>query len=281
MQNGIHNLTREQYDEIADRENFSKLKNLARSPAHYRQALIEPAEDTDAMKLGRVLHLACFEPDRFRASIALWEGGRRYGKEWDAFRAKHKGRELLTQDEYQKCIGIQTSVRNHPDAMQYLSRRGQAEAAVLWTHTEESLGGFTLNCKGRLDFISENAIIDIKTTRDASPERFGAQAWNLKYYVQAAWYRDGLAAATGRKLSYILIAVESDAPHVAQVYRVPEQVLEMGRKEYRALACRLVQCRKENHWPGYADGELELPLPRWAANTDEEDPTGLGLVINH
>jgi hypothetical protein len=46
------------------------------SPAHYKHALVTPTADTDAKKVGRVVHLAAFEPERFRNAVAVWDGAR-------------------------------------------------------------------------------------------------------------------------------------------------------------------------------------------------------------
>lgn len=276
MKTGVYRgMGREEYERI-DRCNWSRLKYLRRSPAHYRAAHTAPDEDTDAKRVGRATHVAVLEPERFRASYAVWDGGRRYGKEWDKFREKNGHLEILTEEQYQTVTAIAEAVLSHEHAAKHL-RGGSAEVTILWTDP-----GTGIECKGRLDLL-QRAITDLKTCRDASPEAFARQAWNLSYSAQAAMYVDGFAAAsgTGELLPYMMVAVESTAPHVVQPYRVPEHVLEAGRGVYRHLLERLAECRKENRWPGYADGELDLELPRWAqAQNDEDDSMGLGLVVN-
>lgn len=263
----------ETYQKI-DRVNWSSLKHLARSPAHYRAVLTTPIEDTDAMRLGRATHLATLEPEKFAARWAVWEGGRRYGKEWDAFRKQHEGLEILKQDEHAEVLAMAEAARRDEYAGRYL-RGGQAEVAVLWQHEG-------VDCKARLDFAADvGAIVDLKTCRDASPEAFGRSAWNLTYYGQAAFYVDGYRAATGKELPYLIVAVESAAPYVVQTYVVPERVLDRGRALYRELLEKLAACRRTNHWPGYGQGPMELPVPGWAQVPDEEeDISGLGLVVN-
>jgi exodeoxyribonuclease VIII len=278
----IYDLPREEYDRL-DGVNFSTLKEMAKSPAHYRHKLLGQDVDTDARKLGRASHIAALEPERFRSECVRWDGGRRAGKEWEAFKAKHRGREILTEDEYQRCMDIQRAVRGDARALSLLSG-GRGEVTLLWTHVAQAVGelpGYETRCKARPDFISPLAIVDLKTTRDGSPEGFGREAWRYRYHMQAAYYADGYEAATGTRLPYFIIAVESADPCVVQVYRVPESKLAMGHAEYRGLLDRLAVCRRESRWPGYGDGELELELPRWAmAQNDDEDVTGLDLVLN-
>lgn len=282
IETGVYTaVTRENYDRI-ERVNFSSLKHLKRSPAHYRAAITKRIdEDTDAMRVGRATHVAALEPERFRASHAVWDGGRRYGKEWDKFCATNAGLEILTEDQYQLVTALASAVRTHEAAAKYLTG-GAAEVTMLWDHVEPANGtqGFTIQCKGRIDFAPNGgAIPDLKTTRDASPDAFSRQSWDLDYAARAAFYVDGYAAAHGGEvLPFVMIAVEKEEPYLVQVYTMPDALLEMGRDTYRQLLARLAQCRAENRWPGYADGPLELQLPRWM-RADNDDVTGLGLVF--
>jgi hypothetical protein len=284
MNNGLDfNLTREQYDGIR-RVNWSSLKLIAKSPAHYRQNQLTPRADTDALKRGRCTHLAVFEPEVFASTCVVWDGGARRGKDWDAFRRKHAASEILTEKEHGQCVAIAAAVRADAAAAKYLAG-GKSEATVLWTHTAPDVGhlkGYSLDCKSRIDFVATcGALVDLKTTRDASPDGFGRECWRLGYHAQAAFYSDAFAAATGSRLPYVLVAVEAEAPYAVTVYRVPEVVIEAGREHYRALLDRLWICRSENRWPAYADGELELTLPSWAIDADDEDVSGLDLDFHN
>lgn len=271
-------VSREEYD-LIDRMNFSVLTHMKKSPAHCLAAQMKRLKaDSDALRFGRAGHVAALEPEKFRSQWTAWNGGTRRGKEWDAFQAKAAaaGLEILKQDEYEAVLDIATRVHSDEHAARYL-RNGSSEVTLLWTHTQPGVGGFEVLCKGRIDFAGEaGAIVDLKTTRDASPEAFAKQCWNLDYAARAAFYVDGEAAARrGNPLPYVLVAVEKDEPYVVQVYTVPVHILDMGRDVYRGHLARLAQCRRENRWPGYATGPLELGLPSWLQKDD--DISGVGL----
>jgi hypothetical protein len=266
---------RDAYDRIR-RVNWSSLKEIARSPLHYRHRLEHGRPDTAAMRLGRCAHLATLEPQRFAAEVAVWTGGRRSGKDWDAFCEASAGRELLTESEAAYCHAIAGAVRADPIALRYLTG-GDAEVTIQWSQRLPGAGALSVPCKARLDYRGPLAIADLKTTRDASPEAFGRQAWNLGAAGQLAWYADGYEAATGERLPCVLVAVETEPPHAVQVYRVPDAVLELGREQYRTLLGRLAICRVEDRWPGYAEEEMELTLPRWVMPAEDDDASGLGL----
>lgn len=306
---GIHRIAREQYDRL-DRVNWSTLKLLAKSPAHYRHRLFGQDEDTDGKKLGRCTHMAVLEPERFRSAVAVWTGERRAGNAWEEFREENEGRELLREGEHAHCLALQAAVHRDPLASRYLAG-GRAEQSLLWTRTVppgpgvcpracepihpkplaaqkcascgdvlEGVAGYNIDIKSMVDFISNaGCIVDLKTTRNASPLGFGKECWNYRYDAQAALYVDGYRAVTGKDVAYIIVAVESEQPHVVQVYRIPDHVLEVGREHYRTLLDTLNLCRSESRWPTYADGELELQLPRWAVRADDDDASDFGLII--
>lgn len=273
----VSSLDRESYDAIKGRVNWSTLKNIARSPAHYLHGMTTPREDTAALRLGRAVHMAVFEPERMAAAYAIWDGGIRRGKAWDAFSERNAHREILTEAEMATCLDLSVAVRNNPVAAQYVSG-GKGEQTALWTDRV-----YQLECKARLDFVADcGALVDLKTTRDASPGGFSKVAWAYQYHVQAAWYSDGYEAATGKRLPYVLVAVEKEAPHVVQVYRVPDAILDLGRETYRNLLGTLVDCRKASAWPGYSTAAMELELPRWAVSfADDEDLADMDLQISN
>lgn len=276
------NISREQYERL-EGVNFSTLKAMARSPAHYRHLLTHGREDSDALKIGRAVHLAVYEPELFRETCVVWDDGPRRGKRWDAFRTKYAGCEILTAAEHERCVALATAVRLDAVAAKYVTH-GRAEQTLQWTHTEEELGGvpgFSLKCKGRVDWVpAAGALVDLKTCRDASPDGFGRAAWSLSYCMQAAFYVDGHKAMTGEERPYVLVAAEKEAPYCVAVYRVPDIALELGREQYRALLRRLHECREANAWPGYATAEQDLTLPRWAVPFNEdENAEDMGLTF--
>lgn len=274
-----YGMRRAEYDRL-DRVHWSKLKLMLRSAAHYRHAVTSRFVDTDAMKLGRAVHLAMLEPTRFQAECVLWEGGARRGKDWEKFQKANADREILTEREWKVCGDLAAAVRGNADAMRYLSG-ARTEASILWQATGEaldSLPGWSFDLKSRLDAVRPgDAIADLKTTRDASINGFGREAMRLRYHAQAALYSDAYTAATGERLPYVLVAVETAAPHLVVAYRVTEEQLAAGREMYRSCLQQLGFCIRENRWPGYAEGEQSLSMPDWALPPADDDVSELGL----
>lgn len=251
--------------------NISALKELRRSPLHYRHRLANPKESS-AMKLGTAAHCATLEPDAFVERFVAWtrttDSGKaapRNGKAWDAFSEQHADRTILTASEYAEALEIADAVRSDPTAMKYIAT-GDAEVSMSW-----DLSG--RKCKGRVDWIThvdgQPVLVGLKTARNAAHFPFASAAAKLGYHLQWAWYFDGFHAIKGVMPRVVEIVVESDAPYAVVVYDIPDDVIAQGRDEYLELLRTLNECERRNEWPGYALGEQTLSLPSWVYGTDD------------
>lgn len=243
--------------------NFSTLKHIGKSPAHYQLALTAKREDTDAMRFGRCLHLAVLEPERYRAEVTTWEGTRR-GRTWDEWRIANPG-DYLTPDERTDVDGMANSVRGSASIRPYLA--GRAEVSLDWEFD-------VVECRGRVDLISDaGPVLDLKSAADASPEAFGRVAWSFDYVAQMAWYSDGLRTLEGTQRRAALLAVEKSAPYACALYVLDDAQMEIGRQVYRRWLKTLTECRASGKWAGY-EGVQYLRLPRWAATQAMEAENG-------
>jgi len=275
-------IARQTFAEYAatDAVNWSTLKVLAQSPLHYRHALTAPREDTPALALGRALHTATLEPDRFALEYAVRPDGidrrTKEGKaKWEAFVAGNEGRTILDGGDYARVLAMRDAVRSHPLVAPYLAA-GAAEQTIRWTDPHAGIA-----CKARLDWISESrhSLLDLKSAACGEARRFGAAAARYGYHGQAAFYRDGYRHATGRVRPYLLVVVEKDAPHDVSVFNVEDDALYAGEEEYKRLLAILRDCRARDHWPGRYQEEQTLRLPGWVFPDEEAgaDAADLGI----
>jgi hypothetical protein len=91
------------------------------------------------------------------------------------------------------------------------------------------------------------------------------------YHAQLAWYLDGLRT-NGIEVhdTPILVAVQSSPPHDVVTYHLPDHVVQAGRDEYRKLLVKVAECEASGDWPGIAPEELEMVLPEWGYQIDDE-----------
>jgi exodeoxyribonuclease VIII len=134
------------------------------------------------------------------------------------------------------------------------------EHCYFWRDAETGL-----ECKARPDYLrADNIYIDLKTTDDASHEEFSRSVAKWAYFRQAAFYTDGLKAATGRDLAgCVLIAVEKEPPYGVAVYVLDDTAIEFGRLKYKQALYTIAECRKRNEWPGYPTETQTIVLPGW------------------
>jgi len=253
---------------------YSGLKRFERSAAHAYEAMIHPKPPTPAMELGRATHIAILEPNRFGAEYVKAPHVDRRTKagkaEWTAFDAEHPNATLLDTDDFATCCAMRDAAWAHPLASAILGSTGMREVSACWQ--DGATGEW---CKARPDLLcrweGRSVIVDVKTTRDASPMWFGRDALRMGYDAQLGFYRDGLAAIAPGERGGVIIAIEKDAPHCIAVYALPAEVMELGSRKAARWLKQSAECRRTGIYPGYP-GELQnLELPPWAYTAEEND----------
>lgn len=256
--------------------NCSRLKLMSWSPAHYNA--FRDRTDTDALRMGRLVHLCVLENELFRERTTVWQGGmtkatkakparptmNKQSLAYKEFAAEcaANGVEVIDESDLRLCENIHRAVRTHPMASMYLSE-GEAELSIYWTHP------FGPKCKSRIDFLGET-ICDLKTVRDLRSHKFGRSCHDYQYHVQAAFYQDAVEQLTGEKRPYMIIGVEKFSPFDVVCFRMPDEALALGRQIYTEWLRKVIECDASGHWPGICDTEDVVELPSYAY-TDLDD----------
>jgi hypothetical protein len=260
-----------------DAYNGSSIVHMSRSPLHYRWLKDHPEPPTPAMVLGTFTHRMILEPDRV-GDFVVWgdqpDQKVRNGGKWEAFKEENEGRTIITRTERNDMVQIVAAVRRNP-AVTKLLREGRSELSMIWK--DRDLGHL---CKGRIDYLREGppVILDLKTTRDVRPFKFGNQAFQLGYHIKLAMYQNGYFTLTGETAPVKIIAVENKPPYDSAVYFVPSDVLQQGHEDYLRLMEKIHECEEAGCWPGAVEGEAELSLPSYAYGQTSDDLSDLELV---
>lgn len=261
-----------EYEDI-DGIRWSRLKSMRVSPLQYRYDVEHPREETVHLRIGLAIHCLVLEPHQWEQDFAVFRDGKaRRGKAWEAFRDEHGDKTLLTMDEYERAHAAAEAVLGDPVASPYLTG-GASEQTVTWQDQETGLP-----CKARVDLVG-GRLVELKSTHSVIPRKFATLAAQLGYQCQLAFYLDGLRAnGFAASEDPVLVVCQSEEPHDVVTYFVPEDVIDVGRVEYRRLLRRLKECQERDEWPGVADkAELTLTLPAWAYDSDEpEQPLTIG-----
>jgi len=244
--------------------NKSTLWEMRKSPLHYWHLMHDtPKEDTAAMKFGRAAHARMLTPHTFDNSYVVAPECDRRTKEGKAIWAKlmESGREVVAAQDMNRILAMEKEF-NAVRKMFMWNEEYQTEKTLTWTDSETGV-----NCKGRLDVIMPDVIIDYKTTSDASTDAFMREALRYGYDLQAAMYMEAARANGYNPKAFIFIAQEKDAPHLINIMNAGDAFLDRGTWIMRDLLATYKQCHDTDVWPGY--GRNELILPEWEVIGDD------------
>jgi len=235
------------------------------TPAHYAAHMAGETkrEQTKAMLLGTMSHLAVLEPNKLDAAFVEKPSDidfrTKAGKEW---RESIGTTPILDADEARAVRGIRDSIAAH-DAAKALLAGCDSEVALFGEHRTG------LWIKGRVDALKvesdmNSVIVDVKTTSaGADYNTFSRQAASLNYHVSAAWYCH-LAGLNGLPPArFYWIAVETSAPFAVAVYEIHPDALDLGVGMMNDALGLIAQCEDDGVWPGYAPEVQCLNLPSW------------------
>ena len=270
----------------------SRLEHLRRSPLQYRHSLTTEEEPTAALDRGTALHLAVLEPQLFEGHYVVL--GQCEGRKKDLERCSYQGSvyrdgrsfckthdpdkgadpdpdiEVLPEKDYNAVLGMRDAIRAHGRARSLFEGRGQFETTIIFDDPETHV-----RCKMRPDRLVDRAgmLIDIKSSRDASPLAFPGLAEKLDYFRKLALYRRGLLAIRWPLKDIAVLAIEPEAPFDLAPYLVEDlRDLDSADTEISRLLRLYCMCKESDSWPGYAsseDGFLMLRRPLWAVRNDE------------
>lgn len=247
----------------------SGIKRFRRSPFHYRSLAqahgAPPSLPTPAMMNGTLVHCAVLEPAELMRRYVVGPEISRTSHQWRDFARDHIEQQVITRVQYDAAMRQATALKGLEEVATLLED-GQAEVSAYWTDVQTGV-----LCKCRPDHVSPVAmgtgciLVDVKTAGDASAEAFARSATNLGYHLQAAWYCDGYAQASGLQVHGMVFAVvESEFPHAVAAYMLDDVGIEKGRAAVRDALNRYVECERADAWPGYPAGITVLQLPPWA-----------------
>jgi len=259
-------------------ESASKLKNGMESPLNYKWHEDHPDHvPTAAMALGTAAHCAVLEPHRMKTDYVLWDQGDKRGKAWTDFKESNAGKQILSASEFADVKGMRAAIFNHAPTARYLGQ-GLAEVTMQWIDPETGV-----RMKGRIDWLTildaRIWLCDLKTTRNSSRRKFTADAFSMGYHIQFGLYCDGFHALTEEYPGFVALAVEPKAPYEPAAYVATEQFLTRGHDDYQRILTSLQECRASGLWPARATEEMDLDLPAWASDyEDDNNLSGLDLI---
>lgn len=255
---GVNNCDNETYHSDRKFKSSSTLKLFLKDPREYykRYVLGEEREEMykSAYDFGSYMHSLILEPHKTVLEFAVFEGATRRGKAYQEFKDANKGKTIITASQAQQALDLLHLYNDHVDTAG-LIEQGLAEHTLC-----VELDGMPI--KVRADYIKEGMIIDVKTSSDPV-DKFSAAKTIIRfdYDLSAALYVDAFKKYTGQDHEFVFAFLNKQNGDVG-ILKASEDLLNNGRKKYRAAIKGLAQAEKSGVY--FKEGIQEVDLPSWA-----------------
>lgn len=242
-----------------DAVSCSSLKALRKSPAHFKASRSSLSKSTPARKIGSAIHTSVLEPERFKTDYVIAgdeiKGNSKVAKEAKAELYEKYGEDcVLNEKDYKVVTETQKALFENPDAGPMLRAIEAPEVSIVW----EFEG---VICKGRIDGLCKNYIIDVKSAISAHPIEFARKMFTYGYDLQATFYLLGAKKLDMGLKDFYFLAVEKTKPYGVSVHRAQKPVHIFNLTRIKALLGLYKECLKANTWPCYDGGVYEVDLP--------------------
>jgi len=236
-----------------------------------RQRQLEDKKATQAMDFGNLVHTMVLEPEKLAERYITKPdfGDCRSPKnrvKRDEWLDDHTDMTAVTAQEMDDANKMRAQVWTHPTAKRLLSDCESFEKEIYWS--DKSTG---VPCKAKIDGLSDNYTIDLKTAASTMSGLGGAHPKNMKkviadrmYFIQAAFYRMAAEQADdlyGRQV--YIIFVEKELPFSVGVCRLNIEYLNYGMGICQQFLEIYQQAIVTDDWPDYGEDVVEITAPAW------------------
>ncbi|GGI15494.1 hypothetical protein GCM10007377_16180 [Galliscardovia ingluviei] len=261
----------------------SQLKQYMRNPRMWAYQRLNPiVKTTPALNFGSAFHSLMLGGNPV---VTMPEGMNlrtKAGKEWKA-EQEEQDAIVVNAEEMSMLQTMKATMLSDPEAAAMLNE-GLTEQVILWQDKPTGL-----NLKAKIDLIPVGDtpyIVDLKTTDDASAEKFGKHAIDYGYHIQAEFYRSAIALLNPKTLnrarrvppSMVFWVIEKTmAPNFAkyQIHKETE-IAKIARKQIRNALTKIsngMEARNVTTLDEYAQAILDeaqapsvqdMLIPTWA-----------------
>lgn len=230
---------------------------LTRGPRAYRWLKDHPPT-SDAMDLGSVVHALILGVGDYE--VLEFDSWRTKAAQAARDEARAAGRTPMLERDMREAHDIAEAVMSNRLAAAVLSD-GTPEVS-LWATDPAT----DVLMRGRIDYLSSRAVVDLKTSRDlVDPRTWERTAWKSRYDFQAAAYLHLLELNGEPARPYLWVAVSKTAPSECYVHEPSAELLSRGAEDLRRALETYRRCLDSDTWPGLADDQEihQTELPRW------------------
>lgn len=251
----------------------STAKLFTKSPTLFGDAIrgLYRTPDSPAFQIGRIVHMAVLEPDRFAEQVTSAgpinpKTGSPYGRDtkaWAEWQALNPG--IIVVDKW-----VHLAIDRMPQVVADIYRDGVAESSAF---VNFACG---VDAKCRPDWLAGTDITDLKTIDDV--DRAEQSISRFKYWLSHAWYRAVMKQMTGKAHSMRFVFVEKKPPYRWRIVTLDAAYVTWADEQVDTLLGDLGQRLKNDDWSDSAEIAIEAPMPAYL-DADEfvMDEEGISL----
>jgi hypothetical protein len=252
----------------------SDLKLILKSPLHYTKRE-EMRKVSESMELGKALHEAVLRPAYFKDNYltlpnvmpdgeAINKRKKAHREYLESYKLENADKICLSEQDMDDLTGMLNSLMGHEIASMLLTG-GEPEVCAQWEYAD-------LKCKGTFDKIHEKhpifgrCLVELKTSRDGSPDEFAKEVFNRGYDFQMAYYEQGFKADR-----HFCVVVENKFPYPVAIYDMSGW-LDVGLHRVNKAIDRYKWAMDNNAWTnGYTESVEILQPKSWVTALLKEE----------
>jgi len=220
-----------------------------------------------AFDMGTAVHAMLLQPDDDLITRGPID---RRGDKWKDLKlaADLDGKLLLTSGDYDIAQAMSESAMRNATARELLSHKDLICEASFFAI--DPVTGIEIKC--RPDGCTKSGLLlDVKTTRDASPDGFAREVHKFGYHIQAAFYTRVLRASGLPADQMHFIAVEKEPPYAVGVHILTKEYLYLADQVVTRTLEQISRAQSENRFTtGWPDVNV-ISLPRWLEEIPEDE----------
>lgn len=234
---------------------YSSIKEFQKSPRHYIEYINKPrTAPTDAMKLGSMVHCMILQPNLFNEQFVIAPDVNKRtnaGKEeWATFCSQHADKTVVSNEDYEHASRLASNAMANPTIESLVKDCYDFEQE--WRAEIDGLP-----YRGFYDGISNDYVLEIKTTSDGFPRSVMNDFIKRKYHVQAGLYN----LISQKQVVYVII--ETSEPYLSYSAPASDQFLELGLSDLSKANKKFMECLEAGDFSGGYDygKEIVIDLP--------------------
>jgi hypothetical protein len=174
-------------------------------------------------------------------------------KLWEEYEKSTEGKLSPRPDELATAMKCASAVSSHKLASDIISSIEAPEVTIVYD-------AFGQPMRSRLDGITKGgAVVDLKTTQDASPQEFKRSFYKYNYGLQKYVYSLAYYKAYNQwPKEFYFVVEETKPPFHTAVYTIPDSSDEYWKKVFEDSIRKFIWCRTNDTWPGINEDMISV-----------------------